>query len=128
VIRPELVKKEMLTDASDAAGLNRESVRAYPGTVDPPAKAHREEGCVAQGAVLQPLGPPTTWLTATPPAVKVKEDELLPGGSPLAGFTATVPSGGATTERRTLGTVPLLVASPMEVIAPDTDRDVELVR
>jgi hypothetical protein len=128
VIRPELVKKEMLTEASAAAGLNKERVKPYPGIVDPPAKAHRGEDCVAHGAVLQPLGPPTTWLTATPPPVKAKDDAVLPGGSPLSGFTAMVPSGGATTDRRTVGTVPLLVASPTEVIAPDTDRDVELVR
>ena len=64
--------------------MNSESASEFPADVDPPANAHFGEICDAHGAVLQPLGPATTWLATTPPPAKTNEDELLPAGSPLA--------------------------------------------
>ena len=118
----------MFTAASDAAGFKRERVNEFPADVDPPANAHRGEACDAQGAVLHPLGPETTWLTAIPPPAKANEVELPPAGSPVDGFTAPVAKAGTSTLRRTVGTTPLLFAGPIEVITPVTRSGVELVR
>ena len=53
---------------------------------------------------------------------------MSPAGSPVAGSTAALPIPGTATVRRTVGTVPAVVAGATEVITPVTVRWVELVR
>src|SRR5450759_3423919 len=125
---PPAVRNETLTTAWVTAGLNRASVKALPGVVAPPAKAHRLEIWDAHGAVLHPPDPATTWLTLTPPPAKANEVALLPAGRPSAGLTAAEPSAGTTTVRWVAATTPLPVGGPTEDITPLTALEVVLVR
>src|SRR5674476_715809 len=85
---PELVRNETLITASVDVGLNRSSVNALPAVVDPPAKYHEVAICEAQGAVLHPPVPVTTWLAATPPPANTNDVATSPAVNPGAGLTA----------------------------------------
>ena len=128
VMTPVAVRKEMSTTASVAVGSDRARVKVLAPVVDPPAKDHWGPACDAQGAVLQPPGPPTTWDATTPPPAKTNEEALLAWPSPLVGSTATVSKAGTSTERWTVGAGPVLTGCPMLVIMPATVRGVVLVR
>src|SRR5674476_385625 len=91
---PESVRNETLITASVEVGLNKSRINALPAVVDPPAKYHDVAICEAQGVVLHPPVPVTTWLAATPPPANTNDVATSPAVNPAPGLTAVVAMGG----------------------------------
>ncbi len=119
---PVGVRKLRSTTTGVDVGLRSETYSASEPAVEPPAKYHRADVVVWQGAWDQPRELPTVWVAATPPPdVMTVSDSQEPDETAGMGGTAT-PLAGTTT-----AACPVAPESVTAVMVAVTGRAVVLV-
>src|SRR6202034_3047974 len=110
------VMKLRSTTAVAAVGLKSEIATVWSGSVEPDAKYQSDDVVPAHGALDQPSGPSTDWVTSTPPPLNCR---LVATHAPDRTWErATATSAWAAAETAVVRVAPLSVTTVMLPVVP----------